>query len=243
LEEAPKIDLPILLEKPDYIVIYKPKWVLSHPNSVWDIKSPSVVGFLYHKYKNLPSIGNFIRAWLIHRLDKETDWLMIVVKTERWLKYFKDLFQRKSQLVEKFLSSWNYNIENFKQLENNIPLKKFYKASVNITDKGRLFINSIRQFPYYIIEEVKPKVPHYTSKIGITKILSIDWDNVDIEILTWRTHQIRYHLAQKWLPIKGDYLYWEADNCPLKLKAYRLVFKDPDWVLQDIKVDNVGQFD
>jgi hypothetical protein len=25
LEEAPKIDLPILLEKPDYIVIYKPK--------------------------------------------------------------------------------------------------------------------------------------------------------------------------------------------------------------------------
>ncbi len=239
LEEAPKIDLPILLEKQDYLVIYKPKWVLSHPNSVWDIKTPSVVWFLYHRYKDLPSIKNFIRAWLIHRLDKETDWLMIVVKTERWLKYFKDLFQKKSQLVENFLNNLSYNIDKLRQLENSIPLKKFYKAQVNITNKGKEFINSVQQFPYYIIEEVRPKVPYYIPKIWITKILWVYKDNLDIEILTWRTHQIRYHLAQKWLPIKWDYLYWKKDSSPLKLTAYRLVFKDVDWILQDIKLDNV----
>jgi 23S rRNA-/tRNA-specific pseudouridylate synthase len=43
LEETPKIDLDIKLEKDDYLVIYKPKGVLSHPNSIWDLKSESVV--------------------------------------------------------------------------------------------------------------------------------------------------------------------------------------------------------
>jgi len=45
----------------------------------------------------LPTIGNFIRAGLIHRLDKETDGLMIVAKTEKGLAHFKQLFQEKSE--------------------------------------------------------------------------------------------------------------------------------------------------
>jgi 23S rRNA-/tRNA-specific pseudouridylate synthase len=31
----------------------------------------------------LPSVGNFIRAGLLHRLDKDTDGLMIIAKTEK----------------------------------------------------------------------------------------------------------------------------------------------------------------
>ncbi len=236
LDEAPQIDLSIKLEKQDYLVLYKPKWVLSHPNSVWDIKQPSVVGFLYHKYKDLPSIGNFIRAWLIHRLDKETDWLMIVVKTEKWLKYFKNLFQKKSQLVEKFLESWNYDIAGLWKLEKQIPLKKFYKAKVDLTSKWRQFLNSIDKFPYYIIEEVRPKVPYYNPKIWITKILSVQDNDLELEILTWRTHQIRYHLAQKWLPIKGDYLYWNGNDENMQLTARRLVFEDVEGEEVDLRI-------
>jgi len=236
LEEAPKIDLPVLLEKKDYLVIYKPKWVLSHPNSVWDISQPSVVGFLYHKYKDLPSISNFIRAGLIHRLDKETDWLMIVVKTEEWLKYFKTLFQKKSELVEKIIADSKINLV---QLEQQIPLRKFYKAQVDITPAWKDFIFKIKEFPYYIIEEVRPKVPYpWEAKIWITKILNITDDMIDIEILTWRTHQIRYHLASKWLPIKGDYLYGlkKKTSDQMKLTAYRFVFTDPQGEKIDIKI-------
>ena len=69
LEEAPSIEIPIVRETADYLIINKPKWVLSHPNSIWEVGKPSVVGFLYHHYKELPSIGNFIRAGLLHRLD------------------------------------------------------------------------------------------------------------------------------------------------------------------------------
>ncbi|MEI6774484.1 MAG: S4 domain-containing protein [bacterium] len=43
LDEAPKIDIPILLEKKDYLIINKPKGVLSHPKTVREIHEPSVV--------------------------------------------------------------------------------------------------------------------------------------------------------------------------------------------------------
>jgi len=56
LDESPKIDIPIIREKEDYLIINKPKGVLSHPKTVRDIHEPSVVGFLYHTYKDLPTI-------------------------------------------------------------------------------------------------------------------------------------------------------------------------------------------
>jgi 23S rRNA-/tRNA-specific pseudouridylate synthase len=62
LEELPFVEIPVILEKEDYLVLNKPKGVLSHPNSIWDLSAPSVVAFLYQKYKDLPTIGNFIRA-------------------------------------------------------------------------------------------------------------------------------------------------------------------------------------
>lgn len=34
LADSPAFDLTILVEKKDYLVVYKPKGVLSHPNSV-----------------------------------------------------------------------------------------------------------------------------------------------------------------------------------------------------------------
>lgn len=206
MEESAFVDLDIKIEKKDYLVLYKPKWVLSHPSSVWDLAKPSVVWFLYHKYKNLPSIWNFIRAWLIHRLDKDTDWFMIVAKTEKGLSYFKNLFQKKS-LSER--------IED----KENVPLKKYYKAFSLSTKEGSCFLENIKtQLPYYIKEIVKTKwfyIKDY--KEWITKILNFSSkeDNLfslDLEILTWRTHQIRYHLSSKWLPIIGDCLYGNKES-------------------------------
>lgn len=56
LDEAPDIKIPVILEKEDYLIINKPKGVLSHPKTVREVHEPSVVGFLYHTYKNLPTI-------------------------------------------------------------------------------------------------------------------------------------------------------------------------------------------
>ena len=221
LAEAPNFEIPIILEKEDYLVINKPKWVLSHPNSVWDVEKPSVVGFLYHRYKNLPGIDNFIRAGLIHRLDKDTDGLMMIAKTEKGLAYFKSLFSQKSEC------------ETIEEKEK-VPLKKFYRATCEISVLGDQFLAKIEdKLPYILQENVIPRTPNPIVKEWITKILSFerDGDLVDIklEILTGRTHQIRYHLSNHWLAILGDYLYGIEWEKPMALTAFRLEFKDVEW--------------
>ena len=220
LEEAPKLDIPILKETTDYLIINKPKGVLSHPNSIWDIAKPSVVWFLYHHYKNLPSIWNFIRAWLLHRLDKDTDGLMIIAKSEKGLEHFKALFKAKSESEE---------LEEKKA----VPLKKWYHATCELTPQGEAFLAEITEkLPFIISEEVRAKVPNCTPKRGITQIEKIkkteDWKvELFLQIFTGRTHQIRVHLSNHGLPILGDYLYGKEAEVPVQLTAYQLEFKDP----------------
>ncbi len=239
LEEAPQIQIPIVLEKEDYMIINKPKWVLSHPNSVREVSYPSVVWFLYHNFKNLPSIWNFIRAGLIHRLDKDTDGLMIIAKTEKWLTHFKELFKAKSESEELFD-------------KESAPIKKFYRTTSIVTVLWEEFIKKIENnLPYYIQEIVHAKVPNPMPKMWITKILEIShchpelaegsesdkWEiSLTLEILTWRTHQIRYHLSNHGLPIVGDYLYGTEDELPMQLTAYRLEFIDPDWEKIELEI-------
>jgi len=227
LDECVDREIDVRLEKEDYLVIFKPKWVLSHPNSVRDMLHPSVVWWVYHYIRKktddsliLPSTGSFIRAGLVHRLDKATSGLMIVAKTERGLAHFKELFQQKS-------------LATTLDAKESVALKKRYKASVEISSDWAEFIDSIKgELPHYIIQDVIPKVPHPTIKKWITKIIWIEeiehWRaTLDIEILTWRTHQIRYHLSQAWLPIVGDYLYGE-DAQEMLLEAYQLEFVDTE---------------
>lgn len=230
LEETPDIQIPIVYETTDYLIINKPKGVLSHPRTIWELHEPSVVGFLYHKYKILPSIGNFIRAGILHRLDKQTDGLMIVAKTEKALAYFKSLFQQKSE-------------SETRETKENVPFKKFYRATAYVTSQGKIFLQKItNNLPYIIESLVIAKLPHVTPKIGITKILwyTISADektaHLDLEILTWRTHQIRYHLAQQGLPIVGDYLYGKDEGKDMQLTAWKLEFEDMNWVYKSFEI-------
>lgn len=132
-------------------------------------------------------------------------------------------------------------------------MKKFYRAQVLITDKGQQFLDSITLppspggKPHIIQELVIPKVPHYEPKMGITKLTQFDslldsnYADLEVEILTGRTHQIRYHLSRHGLPVRGDYLYMDKkdldENDIMHLQAYRLQFLDIEGELIDVECE------
>jgi len=103
-----------------------------------------------------------------------------------------------------------------------------------LTPEGKKFTDAIHEFPFFIEEPVIAKLPHTLVKNGITKIMKITNKTdttiaFNIEILTGRTHQIRYHLSHHGLPIVGDYLYGNPkETQPMQLTAYKLIFKDPE---------------
>lgn len=238
LAEAQRISLDIHHETADYLVLWKPAGVLSHPSSIRDLQTPSVVAFVYHQYHNLPTQWHFVRAWLLHRLDKDTSWRMIIAKTERGLAYFKELFQQKS-LADGILA------------KESVPLTKGYQARCRPTPAWFERLGQIwDQLPYYIDEDVIPRTPHPMIKRGISCIEAIepvpsshpqqtkDKKNlteitIRLHLLTGRTHQIRYHLSHHGCPIIGDYLYGWGDRESLALCAYRLAFVDPDGMRQE----------
>ncbi|MFA7284898.1 MAG: RluA family pseudouridine synthase [Candidatus Absconditabacterales bacterium] len=231
LAESPNISLEIKHQTADYIVIYKPKGVLSHPKTLFDVSTPSVSGFLYHRFGTMPSIAGFVRAGIVHRLDKDTDGLMIVAISEKGLSHFKNLFDQKakSALTE----------EN----SDTTSLHKYYRALCDTTKAGQKRLQDeglASGGPCTIKSLVYPKaaVLGYP-KMGVTRILSAKTTKlddkpcvqVDMELLTGRTHQIRYHLSSVGLPIIGDFLYnpmYDAGGPELQLTAYGLDFVDPD---------------
>ncbi len=230
LAESPKLELPILYETSDYAVIYKPKWVYSHPTSLREIGQSSVVGFLYHHYGSMPSIGNFIRAGLLHRLDRETDWVMIVALSEAGLAHFRALFHDKSSAE---------TIED----KDDIQLKKWYRCTITPQGWDQELERIGMKLPYIINSPVLANVPWAVTKDAISIIHSIQQlipkeRQLELEILTWRTHQIRIHCANVLKsPIKWDTLYGnKRQSWPMMLTAFKLSFLDPTWQTQTIEL-------
>lgn len=155
---------------------------------------------------------------------------MIIAKTEIWLQHFKALFKAKSE---------SESLEEKAQ----VPLKKRYRATCELTPQGKQFLSEIEgNLPYTISEIVKAKVPNPQHKLGITQIQKIEKKpdgrvQIFLQIFTGRTHQIRYHLSNHGLPILGDYLYGQECEEPMQLTAYQLEFEDLDGERVKISVD------
>jgi 23S rRNA-/tRNA-specific pseudouridylate synthase len=126
-----------------------------------------------------------------------------------------------------------------------VKLKKHYRATCEVTEAWKAFLESLQDgYPHYIIKDVIPNTPHPVIKEWITKIMGTlptpeteeederELITLHLEILTGRTHQIRYHLSSLWLPIVGDYLYnpnhTDDSGDKLQLTSFRLEFHDMD---------------
>ena len=190
--EPEKMNLDIVYEDDNLIIINKDPWINVHPVPWEDWNKNTLVNWvLYHTRDKLPIISWEYRPWIVHRLDKDTSWIILVAKNDLMMNYLSWII--KERKIEKnyiAIVSWifkdnDFRIESYIWRDPNSRIKMTTKSWLN----PKLAITSWKLLWY------------------------IDWKYsvLKLHLETWRTHQIRVHLSSIWFPIIWDSVYWNKD--------------------------------
>lgn len=181
-----KMDLDILYEDDDVLVVNKPKDMVVHP-SAGHMSHTLVNGLLDYCKNNLSGINGVLRPGIVHRIDKNTTGALIVCKNDK-------AHQSLAQQLQVHSITRKYNAivyHNFLEEEGTVdapigrhPLDRKRMAIVS-SDKGRRAVTHYRVLDH----------------------LNHEFNHIECQLETGRTHQIRVHMAHIHHPLLGDDVY------------------------------------
>ncbi len=219
-EKSVVLKQDIVYEDASLLVMNKNPWINVHP---WENKSKEaslieiVHDYLWDKFSSLT-----FRPSLVHRLDRDTSWIVVIAKK-------KDILTR---LVNDFKTH-----NNIKKIYFALVLWKMPAQSWKIEEKLSRTENAHNENKVKIDKDGKEAITYYKvlqEHIFKTKNGEEIISELEIEIQTGRMHQIRVHLANLWNPIIGDKVYWnksfnhyicqEFHFCRQELHSWKLEF-------------------
>ncbi|HSK71905.1 MAG TPA: RluA family pseudouridine synthase [Pyrinomonadaceae bacterium] len=224
--EPEPIALDIIFEDRELLVVNKPAGMLVHPTV--KVRGGTLLNALayYLNYEeekrrggeeekihsrevssspHLPfSSSNFIRAGLVHRLDKDTSGLLVIAKNPRSHRILCDHFKRK--LVEKRYFALVGGVFEDDEGTIDTPVGRYAEERFwNIKADGKA-----AETRFWVKERFS------------------DSTLLELEPVTGRTNQLRIHLASIGHAIIGDKKYGGREFRRLCLHAYRLSFWHPN---------------
>jgi len=187
--EPEDIKIDIIYEDENLLIINKDVNTNVHPVPWKNGKTWTLVNaILYHCKNKLPSINWVERPWIVHRLDKDTSWIILIAKTDFMMKYLSKIIKER-QISKYYLAIVNGIIKN----------KEFKIESYIWRDpKDRLKMT--------VISPINPKIA--ITYWEVLNYIDDKYTLVKVKLETWRTHQIRVHFASIWYPILWDTTYW-----------------------------------
>ena len=195
------IPLDIVFEDAELIVVNKPAGMLVHPTH--QQKTGTLLNALAF-YLNNSAQASFVRAGLVHRLDKPTSGLILIAKTSRSHRILSDHFRRK--LIEKKYSALVDGVIKDDAGTIDAPIGRYAERKLwNIKADGKRGVTN-----FWVKERFEDKTL------------------LELEPVTGRTNQLRIHLAHIGHPILGDMVYGGREFSRLCLHAYKLVFWHPN---------------
>lgn len=189
--EGEDIPLDIVFEDEHMIVLYKPVGMVVHP-APGNPNGTLVNALIYHCGYSLKGISGVKQPGIVHRLDKQTQGLMMAAKTEEAHKKLSDML-RDHVIDRRYLALvWRPFDEMTGTVNAPIGVSFHNRQKMAIHSKGR------------------GAITHYTV-LQQTAQLAL----VECKLETGRTHQIRLHMAHLGHQVLGDDLY---GNPPKGLK-------------------------
>lgn len=185
------MNLDVIFEDDEIVVLNKEAWINVHPVPwEWWNKNTLVNWVLYHCKDKLPSIWGVERPWIVHRLDKDTSWVIMIAKSDIMMNYLADTI--KNREVDKYYLAiviWTVKNPEFK-------IESYMWRDPN----NRLKMTTLNP--------VNPKIA--ITYWEVLEYIDNKYTLLKVKIETGRTHQIRVHLSSIWYPILWDKTYWNV---------------------------------
>lgn len=198
----------IVFEDSYLLVINKNFGINVHP---WDHKTKEtniirqVQDYLWNKLNSLT-----FKPSLIHRIDRDTSWILMIAKKKDILTRLVFDFKEHKKIEKTYYAIVLWRLSR-KQWTIKKPLKRIENAKnenkVQVANDWQTAISHFKLIKEHILKTQREEI-----------ILS----EVEVKIETWRMHQIRVHMSSIWNPIVWDKLYWDKQKNLFFSKNYWL---------------------
>ena len=202
ITEPEQIPLEIVFDDSEFLVVNKPAGMLVHPTV--RVRSGTLLNALAFHLNPENGKENFVRAGLVHRLDKQTSGLILIAKNPRSHRILCDHFKRR--LIEKRYFALVQGVVKDDAGTIDAPIGRYAEEKLwNTKADGKRAVTN-----FWVKERF----------LGKTLL--------ELEPVTGRTNQLRIHLTHIGHPILGDITYGGGAFPRLCLHAYKLVFWHPN---------------
>ena len=191
------IPLDIVYEDDDIIVVNKPKGMVVHP-AAGNLTGTLANGLLYH-CRGLTVIDGVERPGIVHRIDKDTSGLLVAAKNDQAYQGLQAQFAKHS--ITRVYRAVVYF--DFDEDAGTVD------APLGRDPKNRLKMA--------IVPDGKRAVTHWKVKERFN-----GFTEIEAQLETGRTHQIRVHLTSINHPLLGDDIYGNVKKHPYKTNGQML---------------------
>lgn len=193
---------PVMYADDDILVINKPAGWVVQPGA--GKSQDTVIQAIHEAGMQLPEIDGPLRGGIVHRLDRDTDGLMVIAKTGEAYDGLSSQFANRA-IRKRYYAVVTGNLRHGIVIDQPIARNQRHRHRMAVHPEGK---------PSITIVEI---IASYNTKT---------W--VDIVLVTGRTHQIRVHLAHIGHPLLGDCVYGKSKRGTGQLlQAYFLAFTHP----------------
>jgi 23S rRNA pseudouridine1911/1915/1917 synthase len=190
-------EVQILEDTGDYVLLYKPMGVVVQPGA--GHQSQNLQKWLEAKFDQ--------ELFLVHRLDKDTQGLLLIAKSQSSLDFFQNQFRNRTTtkkylaIVEKAVDNL-WIIQNWQSRDKSNPTKQ----KLFWTEKEAMDYDPSYRYAHSIIK------PMFYSQ-------HLDQTLVEIEIKTGRMHQIRLQCEALGFPLVSEKVYNAHRKAPSNIET------------------------
>jgi len=208
------MQIEILYEDKDIVVINKPSGIVTHPDG--KNKKETISDWFVEKYPKAKDVGESIfvdeeeikKPGIVHRLDRETSGVLILVKNKRTHEFLKEQFQD-----HKIQKTYLAIVDGWLKNDFGVINKPIGRSPVDF--RRRLAGRGARG-------EMREAITEWKVLKRFNDENSQKFSLLEIYPKTGRTHQIRVHLKYLSCPIVCDLLYNPKGACPTGLSRMGL---------------------